>query len=104
MEQGWIKYNGEKRLNYPGKHNGRRMLLLIDAPEVAIHDFVAAAHQDYDGRFWLGVPGQWIGPTGRGDGCIGNDWTVKAWMPAPGAGEFAHERETYNVEIEGRSE
>jgi len=89
----WIAYNGEKSLDYPGKHKGRRLLLLIDAPDVAIHDFVASAHQDYDGRFWLGIPGSWICPE------IGDDWTVKAWMPAPEPGEFKHDWDSYNTSL-----
>ena len=94
----WTPYNGDKELSYPGRNEGRRVLLLLDAPEVAIHDFVASAHQDGYGRFWLGIPGNWLGPElclcGQKHGLIGQDWTVKAWMPAPLPGKFKHERST----------
>lgn len=92
---GWQEYKGERYLKYPGRDEGWRILLLIDAPDVAIYDFVASAHQDYNGGFWIGVPGNWLGPTSCLDtNCkathLGNGWIVKAWMPAPEPGVFKH--------------
>jgi len=99
----WTAYNGEKQLPRPGRGRAR-YLLLIDAPDVAIYDFVTAGHQDLSGEFWIGVPGKWLGATTCLDeNCqathLGEGWIVKAWMPAPDPGEFAH-----NAAVQVRSD
>ena len=71
----WNRYSAGMVLDYPENMNCRRFLLLSDEPNCGIYDFVVSAHQDFNGCFWVGVPGDWV--------FINSNWIIKAWQHAP---------------------
>lgn len=61
----------------PGINDGRVLILIADK-SVAIEEFITGGHVDGHGRWWAGVPGDWIL-------LLEKRWEVTHWMPSPSA-------------------